>query len=85
MLLCMRTTLNLDPDLMRAAKELAVRSNKTLTEVIEDALRLAMGVRDAQPQTPKPDLVTSPGAPLPGVDLDDSAALLDLIEDDAAI
>lgn len=39
----MRTTLNLDPDLMRSAKAEAARTGKTLTSVIEDALRLSLG------------------------------------------
>jgi hypothetical protein len=81
MLVCMRTTLNLDPDLMRTAKETAARTGRTLTAVIEDALRLSLG-SDAPPPVAPLDLPISPGRPLPGVDLDDAAPLLDLLEGD---
>ena len=81
MLICMRTTLNLDPELIRIAKETAARTGRTLTAVIEDALRLSLAT--AAPATVAPlELPLSPGRPLPGVDLDDSAALVDLLEDD---
>jgi len=81
MLICVRTTLNLDPELMRAAKERAARTGRTLTSVIEDALRLSLAART--PETlASVDLPANPGRPLPGVDLDDTAALLDLIEGD---
>lgn len=39
MLLLMRTTVRLEPHLMRAAKKLATDTHRTLTAVIEDALR----------------------------------------------
>jgi len=39
MLICMRTTLNLNDDLVRQAKLRAAMENRTLTSVIEDALR----------------------------------------------
>lgn len=81
MLFCMRTTLNLDDKLMRSAKESAARTGRTLTSVIEDALRVAIDSGQkaaAQPFIP----VVSEGRPLPGIDLDDSAALLDLMSDD---
>lgn len=39
MLICMRTTLNLNDDLVRRAKQRAATEDRTLTSVIEDALR----------------------------------------------
>lgn len=39
MLICMRTTLNLNDDLVRQAKQRAAAEDRTLTSVIEDALR----------------------------------------------
>ncbi len=39
MLICMRTTLNLNDDLVRQAKKRAAAEDRTLTSVIEDALR----------------------------------------------
>lgn len=75
----MRTTLQLDDALISEAKVLAARTGRTLSQVIEDALRqtLAPRPRDAG----APSLPTSPGAPRSGVDLDDNAALRDLMDD----
>jgi hypothetical protein len=80
MLICMRTTLNLDDELVRRAKEEAVRSSRTLTSVIEDALRAALS-RSAAPAAEPYRVRPFTGAGLcPGVDLDDSATLLDLMD-----
>jgi hypothetical protein len=82
MLVCIRTTLNLDPELIRSAKHEAARTGQTLTSVIEDALRARLL---ASPPSPDHEfeIVTSPGKLRPGVHLDDSAALVDLMEGDA--
>jgi hypothetical protein len=79
----MRTTIRLDDQLLAEVKKLAARTNRTLTAVIEDALREMMA-RQQRPVDRKPvELVTADGnGPLPGVDLDDSAALLALMEED---
>ncbi|MGH7476978.1 MAG: YlcI/YnfO family protein [Longimicrobiales bacterium] len=77
----MRTTVRLDPHLLADAKRLALETGRTLTRVIEDALREALA-RRAQPRAREPvELPTFRGAGLqPGVDLDDSSGLLDLME-----
>jgi hypothetical protein len=76
----MRTTLQLDDALVSEAKVLAARTGRTLSQVIEDALRrtLVPRQREARP----PALTTSPGALRAGVDLDDNAALRDLMDDE---
>lgn len=77
----MRTTIRIDDRLLAEAKAQAARSGRTLTAVVEDALRAALRRRERPGGTRPPDLPTSPGGRLqPGVDLDDSAALLDLME-----
>jgi len=82
----MRTTINLDDHLLRRAKQLAARTHKTLTSVLEDALRESLGRSAEAPSRKRVKLPTSDRAPgvLPGVDLDHSAALLDLMERDDA-
>jgi hypothetical protein len=77
----MRTTIRIDEALLRDAKHLAVRTGRSLTAVIEDALREALAhQRNAAPRQPVA-LVTVGGHGLrPGVDLDDSASLLDLMD-----
>ncbi|MBA3290489.1 MAG: type II toxin-antitoxin system VapB family antitoxin [Actinobacteria bacterium] len=78
----MRTTIRLDDGLLEDAKRLAVARNTTLTKVIEDALRAVLA-RSREGRSP--ERIELPafdgGSPLPGVDLDDSAALLDLMEE----
>ena len=78
----MRTTINLDDRLLAEAKQLAHRSGTTLTAVIEDALRERLARRSAsRPDEPPFRLHTFAGNGLqPGVDLDDSAALRDLMD-----
>jgi hypothetical protein len=77
----MRTTIRLDDDLLLQVKEIAARSDKTLTSVVEDALR-EMLARQQQGEGREPVRLTtvSGGGLQPGVDLDDSAALLSLME-----
>ena len=81
MIRCMRTTINIDKDLLKEAKLRAARKGITLTAVVEEALRESF-TRQHEFQRREPvRLVTFGGKGLlPGVDLDDSAALLDLME-----
>ncbi|MCC7489434.1 MAG: hypothetical protein IT485_07255 [Gammaproteobacteria bacterium] len=76
----MRTTVRLDAHLLAQAKRHAADSGKTLTAVLEDALRESLSRRKAQAQTRPVRLKTVKGGGVrAGVDLDDSAALLDLM------
>ena len=80
----MRTTVRLDERLLREAKALAARERRTLTAVIDDALRQFLARKSAPRAKRAPvKLITFGGGGLrPGVDLDDTAALLDLMEAD---
>lgn len=71
--------MQLDDALISEAKVLAARTGRTLSQVIEDALRQTLVPR--QREAPAPALPTSPGAPRAGVQLDDNAALRDLMDD----
>lgn len=79
MLICMRTTLNLDDDLLRRAKQRAATEGRTLTSVIEDGLRALLSEARAR----KPGKVVLPtfggDGPAPGVDLSDPRALRDAL------
>jgi hypothetical protein len=77
----MRTTIRLDDELLTAAKRHAVETGRTLTAVIEDALRAALA-HSAAARTARVELPVGNAAGVlqPGVDLDDSAALLELME-----
>jgi hypothetical protein len=79
-----RTTIRLDEQLLRDAKELAASSGRTLTAVIEEALRAALARPTQHGRANPVELPTFCGDGLqPGVDLDDSAALLELMEPSA--
>ena len=86
MLCCMkRTTIRLDDDLIRTAKETAARTGRTLTAVIEDALRESLSRGPEGARRERVRLPTFRGEGLrPGVDLDSSASLLELMEEDAS-
>jgi hypothetical protein len=77
----MRITIQLDDDLLREAKAYAAATDRTLTCLIEDALREALARREALPVRRRMRLPTSGGSGVqPGVDLDNNAALWDLMD-----
>lgn len=77
----MRTTVRLDDDLLRAVKRYAAEHQLTLTAVLEQALREMLALRQELKRRQPVRLPTFKGRGLqPGVDLDDSAALLALME-----
>jgi hypothetical protein len=76
----MRTTLNIQDDLMRRVKKRASETGATITEVVEQALRAAVAG-----QAPRRDRYTFtwkpvPGRTLPGVDLADRDSLYEVME-----
>jgi len=78
----MRTTIRIDDEMLGQVKQLAAQNGQTLTATIEDALRQMLARRQEAAERPPVELVTVPGnGPQPGVDLDDSASLLDLMGD----
>lgn len=77
----MRTTINIDAHLLIEVKTQAAQSGRTIGEIIEEALRLAAERRRVAASAPTPALpVIRVGGLQPGIDLDDSAALLELME-----
>jgi hypothetical protein len=77
----MRTTIRLDENLLKDAKQLAARTGKTLTAVLEEALRDLLRRQQVAERPAKITLPTFGGnGLLPGVDLDDSAALQDIMD-----
>ncbi len=77
----MRTTIRIDEQLLSKAKQVAAASGKTLTAVLEDALRESLSRRRSTVRRKRVRLQTfGEGGVLPGVDLDDSASLLERME-----
>ncbi len=78
---CMRTTIRLPEDLLQAAKMRAVQTGRTLTAVIEEALRATLASASAPARIAVSLPTYGRGGVRPGVDLDDSASLLELMEE----
>jgi hypothetical protein len=77
----MRTTIRIDDQLLKDAKQLAIRKGKSLTSIIEDSLRESLARQHSSGAHEPVHLVTFRGnGLLPGVDLDDSASLLGWME-----
>jgi hypothetical protein len=77
----MRTTVRLDPRLLTEVKKMAAGTGRTLTAVIEDALRAALAAR-RQARGPRDvhlTIVDGHGV-RPGIDLDDTSALVDVMD-----
>jgi hypothetical protein len=78
----MRTTVRLDDALLEQAKKEAARRGETLTSLIERGLRLVLARPQRRASRPRVEIPVcrEGGGTLPGVDLDDTATLLDIIE-----
>jgi hypothetical protein len=76
----MRTTLEIDDHVLRKAKELAAREGKTLTRIVEEALRerVAGPRQAARPFRLRP--LTKRGRLIPGVNLADRDALYERMD-----
>ena len=81
----MRTTIRLDDALLREAKARAARAGRSLNDFIADAVRLAVRPAARQGTVPPVPVYRGGRGLRPGVNLDDSAALLDLMNDGDAL
>ncbi len=76
-----RTTVRLPKELLNRARRKAAAEGRTLTSLIEDGLRLAVGEREkGKSAKRKVELPVSSvgGGPLPGIDISDSAAIQEM-------
>ena len=79
----MRTTIDIDDAVIKGIRELAAETGRTMASLIEDSLRETLvrrQVTNKRKREPKLTVVSGDGL-LPGVDLDDSSALLDLMDE----
>jgi hypothetical protein len=78
----MRTTVRLEDNLLCQAKREARERGETLTSMIERGLRLTLATEGRKLALRRVKLPVSKasGGTLPGVDLDDSSLLLDVME-----
>ena len=78
----MRTTIRLDDGLLDEVRRLAAKHGTTLTAIIEESLRERLARSRSGPSGQRTRLATTgEGGVLPGIDLDDSASLLDMMDD----
>ncbi len=64
---------------------MAARTGRTVTSLVDEALRQMLLRREAPPERQRFEMVTFRGSGAnPGVDLDDTAALQDLMDERAA-
>ncbi len=81
----MRTTVNIDDHLLAEAKAIAAHRHRSLSDVVDDALRTMFAAGTVGPGPPVP--VTLPTAGTPGratlVDVEDKEALAETLGDNA--
>ena len=75
-----RTTVRLPEDLVRRAKRKAAAEGRSLTALIEDGLRRVVNEPVSAAGAPRilPPVSSATGGLMPGIELDDSAALQEL-------
>jgi Ribbon-helix-helix protein, copG family len=75
-----RTTVRLPDDLVRRAKRKALAEGRSLTALIEDGLRRVLNDRAPAARTKRvlPPVSLAAGGLMPGVNLDDAAALQEI-------
>jgi len=77
----MRTTLDLNDDLMRAVKRHAAETGSTVTALVESALREFLGQAARRRRSHSLAWVVVEGGAQPGIDLTDRDALIDRMGD----
>jgi hypothetical protein len=82
-MLVVRTTVNIDERLLRRAKQEAARSNRSLGDVVDDALRLLLAPAGRRRTVPELELPVFGGSGLrPAVDLEDKEGLASLRDEE---
>ncbi|HEY1970349.1 MAG TPA: ribbon-helix-helix protein, CopG family [Pseudonocardia sp.] len=75
----MRTTITIDEHLLEQVRRRAAERGETVSKVIEDSVRESL-LRHRDETRPRFRITTFDSGCQPGVDLDNNAALLDLME-----
>jgi hypothetical protein len=81
----MKTTLDIDDELLVKAKAVSARERKSLTSLIEEGLRLRLRRAGVAKRSPRIALAVyrGKGGLIPGVDPLSNRSLLDAADDDA--
>ena len=78
----MRTTVNIDPDVLRKAKQRAADEGRTLSDLVTETLRERLARRTATGRKSFAMITFGDGGTLPGVDITNNAAVRDLMDED---
>ena len=81
-MMSMRTTLTLEDDLLRLARKRAAETDRTVKDVLNEALRIGLS-RPGKTSSPRPTTVLPVhrgGVLQPGVNLDSNSDLLDRMD-----
>lgn len=76
----MRTTITIDEHLLEEVRKRAAERRQTVSQVIEESVRESLLRHGDEAPTPFRVRAFPSGGYQPGVDLDDNAGLLDLID-----
>ena len=77
----MRTTISIHDELLESAKLRAKERGTTLGELVEDALRRELSVRDEPRKRVAVPVLTGGNGPLPGVDLTSNRAVYEILDE----
>jgi hypothetical protein len=80
-----RTTIRIDEALYRRTKARAAETGRTVSEVIEDAIREALRPRPRAAAAAAPLPVYGGSGTMPGVDLASNERLRDLVDEDLSL
>lgn len=76
----MRTTVSIDEHVLRIAKRRAEEEERTLGDLITEALRERLARRPTTGQNRYAAVTAGEGGPLPGVDITNNAAVRELMD-----
>jgi hypothetical protein len=76
-----RTTISIDDQVFRDAKRQAAEEGRTLGDLVTEALRARLALRQATNEKPWEPLTYGDGGPLPGIDITNNAAVRDAMDD----
>lgn len=81
----MRTTIRIDEALYREAKATAAQTGRTVSDVIEDAVRESLRRSDDEPREAAPLPTFGGTGVMPGVDLTSNAAVRQAMDDEQGV
>ena len=76
----MRTTISIDDQVFRDAKRQAAEEGRTLGDLVTEALRARLALRQPKEEKPWEPVTYGKGGTLPGIDITNNAAVRDVMD-----